>query len=148
MRRHETLEEENAEEHINLTPLIDVALVVLIIFVVIAPLLNVDKISLASAGSKVEKEMVSSDNKNRICLRVYPDNHVTLNEKEIALSHLQTELQKIVEKFPNLLAKEYAPLLLQDKRSHFGVYQEIKNQLETLGFEQIDIVLLPAEGQP
>ena len=49
--------EEGSEElHINLTPLIDVVFVLLIMFIVIAPLLELDRIQLASSAGKAIKE--------------------------------------------------------------------------------------------
>ena len=47
---------EGEESLLNLTPLIDVVFVVLIIFILIAPMLDVDKVQLASTHAKENSE--------------------------------------------------------------------------------------------
>jgi biopolymer transport protein ExbD len=127
------IEEEPYEEpHINLTPLIDVVFVVLITFMVIAPLLDADKVQLA-AGSEQAKRVESSGS---ISVTVKQDNTIWVDGRNIALSELRGWLTQARVRNPKAV-----PKLIHDKRAQFGTYQEIKNILETCGFEEMDLLV-------
>ncbi len=124
------------EPAINLTALIDVVFVVLIMFIIIAPLLEMDQVELASHPSTELSGGVQEN--SPISIRVLADNTVQLNKKTVALGNLTALLKEAKQKFPN--AK---PQLLHDKKAQFGTYQEIKNSAEAAGFRQLDIILQP-----
>ena len=121
------------ETSINLTPLIDVVFVILIMFIVVAPLLEVDKVELASGyeNSSVEKQ-------SRLTLHVYADDSITLNHKPVTLKQLATIVERAKIRLPN----EH-PQLYQDKKASFGTYQEVKTLLAKAGFEELDVILKP-----
>jgi len=124
-----------SEGMINLTPLIDVVFVVLISFMIISPMLEVENISLATAG-------VSSKNQNKPSdhFKVYvkSDNSIWIDNKSISL----LELKKIAYK--NFISKK-RPIVFHDEKASFGTYQKIKNLLEITGFEEMEIALAPYE---
>ncbi len=125
------------EPPINITALIDVVFVILIMFIVIAPLLDVDNIELAGGrGDKAAETIIQED--NPITIRVYPDNSVQFNGHKILLPQLTPLLTKARKDYPG--AK---PQVLHDRRGHFGTYQAIKNSVESAGFQEMDIVLAP-----
>ena len=120
---------------INLTPLIDVVFVVLISFIVIAPLLEVENINLASSLKTKTEKIISHSN---ISIKVKEDNSIIIDNKLVTL----LELEKILKEKKSL-NKNQIPKLYHDKNAAFGTYQSIKNMLENLGFEQVDLVLQP-----
>lgn len=128
------MEEEPIEEPlINLTPLIDVVFVVLIAFMIIAPLLDVDKIQLAIGSDQAKR---SDGIKTALIITVRQDNTIWVEGQVIALSDLKNLLSQTRKKNPRAI-----PKLIHDKRAQFGTYQEIKNMLEACGFEEMDLVV-------
>jgi len=138
-RRLPTLldEEESEESLINLTPLIDVVFVVLIAFMIIAPLLDVDKVQLAT-GPEASSKKESLQQTAPLSITVREDNTIWIGQQRIALSELKTFLAQEKKKHPGAI-----PKLLQDRRAQFGTYQAVKNQVEACGFEELDVVLQP-----
>ncbi len=132
-RRNVHLEDLSDEAALNLTPLIDIVLVVLVCFVLIAPLLEIDQVELARGASRFD---ASSMHKSRINIYVEKDNQIRINNKLINVNDLRDELTSLKGLYP-----DEAPQLFQDKKSEFGIYQEVKNQVEEMGFTQLDVIL-------
>ena len=126
----ETAEDE--EPPINLTPLVDVVFVVLITFMIIAPILNVDQVDLASGGLMTKKEAKSTP----LAVTISKDSSLLYQGKEITPENLRAILKSQKIRFPN-----ESPQLLADKNAAFGKYQEVKNLFEECGFEQMDVIL-------
>lgn len=133
--KHAATEDEGL---INLTPLIDVVFVVLIMFIIIAPMLEVDKVQLAQASTKESKEMTVLQENSPITLRVRADNTIWLNNNKVAEEDLVTLLKLAKKQNP-----EKIPQLFHDKKAFFGTYQIVKNSLESAGFHELDILLEP-----
>ncbi len=136
-KRFRSLPEDDSvdEPLINLTPLIDVVFVVLITFMLIAPILDVDSVALAESGPVSQKEASSN---SPISISVHADNTIWYQGKPIALSQLERVLKAEKERHPKAI-----PQLIHDSRAQFGTYQSLKNMLETAGFEQMDVILKP-----
>ena len=131
-----SLEEELPDEPlVNLTPLIDVVFVVLISFMLIAPVLDVDSVLLAPGGSSGHKNSPS----HPLAISIHADDTIWLQGKQIGLHDLEQFL--ILEKNRRPLE---TPQVIPDARSHFETYQRVKNALEASGFEQMDILLRPS----
>ncbi|NGX32538.1 MAG: Biopolymer transport protein ExbD [Candidatus Anoxychlamydiales bacterium] len=122
------------ENLINLTPLIDVVFVVLISFILIAPLLEVDHINLAEGSTKSDKNIEQTS----IVLKVKEDNSILINNRLVTLLELKDLLKEKKRSNPNQI-----PQLYHDKKATFGSYQSIKNLVELSGFEKLDVVLQP-----
>lgn len=121
------------EATINLTPLIDVVFVILIMFIVIAPLLEVDRIQLAEGVSET-----SISESSPILIHVHADNTITYNKVPITLESLPTYLARARRESPTS-----APHLYHDARASFGTYQAVKNAVEQAGFSTLDVILKP-----
>lgn len=133
--RNETIEEPT----VNLTPLIDVVFVILIMFIVIAPLLELDRIELAESTSQSHQETHSVNESSPISLHVHQNNTISLNGHLIDRSELLQKLKDAKSAFPKAI-----PQVFHDKNATFGTYQFIKNASESAGFSQIDIILKPS----
>ena len=125
---------------INLTPLIDVVFVVLIMFILVAPMMELDRIQLASAPPHTTKEMVAVQEQSSVTIRVNADNSIDVNGKRVMHEQLLSLLKKAKEKHLKSI-----PQLFHDKKASFGTYQFVKNTVESSGFEQLDIILQPGE---
>lgn len=127
------------EPTVNLTPLIDVVFVILIMFIVIAPLLELDRIELANgAGTALEKNLAVQET-SPISIHVLRDNTIWVDHRLMTMSELSVYLQQAKQRYPSS-----KPQLLHDRQAHFGVYQAIKNAVESAGFAQMDVILKPA----
>lgn len=129
---------ESDDSLLNLTPLIDVVFVLLITFILIAPLLKYDRIELSRGKDQKKEEQLPTENRNSITIRVYEDNEITINERSVLASELLPLLISLKERHPSEI-----PLLFHDKKASFGTYQMIKNSVETAGFSELDILLKP-----
>ena len=126
------------EPPINLTPLIDVVFVILIMFIVVAPLLEMEKIELPRA-SLASKDISNVKEKSAITIEVTKDNSIQINHKKVSLNQLVNQLKDLKKTFPS-----EKPQLFHDQKAFFGTYQEIKTALEVAGFEEMDLILKPS----
>ncbi len=127
-------EDENPE--LNMTPLLDVLFVLLILFILVAPLLQIDRVQLVTAleESKTLKT-ANFQTQSELIIEVDKNNQIRVNNKNIKLTDLKQHIESL--KIP----KQTTPILLQDKKSDFGTYETIKQTLESLDFKQLDIIL-------
>ena len=135
MRRPFLFEEEDNEE-VNLTPLIDVVFVVLIMFILVAPLVEIDRIQLAPAGGERKADMTSFDENSNIKIHVYADNTIWLDGVMVTPQELNATLKGHSQ-------KNLSPQIFHDRKAHFGTYQSVKNAVEDAGFQSVDIILKP-----
>jgi biopolymer transport protein ExbD len=127
------------EPTVNLTPLIDVVFVILIMFIIIAPLLELDRVELAEAPPAALASAPSVQETSPITIHVHQDNTIWLNDRAIVPADLVMLLSEAKAKFP-----QAHPQVFHDKKAHFGTYQAVKNAAESAGFTHIDIILKPA----
>lgn len=127
------------EPTINLTPLIDVVFVILIMFILVAPLLELDRIDLATAPMRSVEESANIREQSPITIHVHKDNTISLNRKTIALEKLSAELKETKHYYPHA-----RPQVYQDREAYFGTYQGVKNAVEEAGFDAMDIILKPS----
>ncbi len=121
---------------VNLTPLIDVVFVVLIIFMILAPMLDLDKVELAPGGVR-SKDFFSSEN-SPIMIHVHKDNSIWINRYQVSVKQLEKLLHEAKKRYP-----QEVPQLFHDRHAQFGTYQKVKNAVEAAGFSKMDIVLKP-----
>ncbi len=126
------------ETPINLTPLIDVVFIVLIMFIIIAPMVELDRVQLASAAQHDNKEMAVVQEDNPVAIHVHDDNSIWINRRVVTEKELLQILKQAKRNYPQKI-----PQLFQDKKAQFGIYQTVKNAVEMAGFEQLDVILQP-----
>ena len=131
-------ESHSEDTQINLTPLIDVVFVVLIMFIIIAPMLELDRVTLSNAAKSDAKEMTSVQDHSPISIYVHEDNSIWMNNHIVPEKKLIELLRQAKKSYP-----ERIPQLFHDKKAHFGTYQTVKNAVEIAGFEQLDVILQP-----
>lgn len=127
-----------AEAEINLTPLIDVCFVILIMFILVAPLLEMDRVELAVGPPLDPKNASLVQEKSAVTIRVFSDDVVSINEQNVPLGQLKGHLSFLKQKNP-----EAKPQVFQDRNSKFGTYQSVKNAVEAAGFREMDVILKP-----
>jgi Biopolymer transport protein len=126
--------EEHADEGLlNLTPLIDVVFVILVMFILIAPMIEIDHIHLAE-GAHTEKTHDSA--RKGLTIHVRADGSILVNHHLIKMTELEQTFKRLHDESPHAF-----PQLFQDKEAKFGTYQSVKNALERAGFESLDVIL-------
>jgi biopolymer transport protein ExbD len=141
MRKRDPLyKKEIASEEglINMTPLIDVVFVVLIMFIIVAPMLELDKVQLATSGQTENKPKSNATESSPVTIHVRADNTIWMNAKSVTVPQLTAILKDAHRKHPHR-----TPQLFHDKKAQFGTYQSIKNAVEEAGFEEMDVILQP-----
>ncbi len=129
---------QDEEPVINLTPLIDVVFVILIMFIVVAPLLDYENVELAEASSSEFSQSKSVAATSPISIHVKADNTIHVNGVCVGCDALTARLRQLREEYP-----QANPQLFQDKRAQFGSYQKVKNAVEAAGYASLDLILSP-----
>jgi len=101
------------QPQVNLTPLIDVVFVILIMFIVVAPLLELDKVELAEGP---HDGMHSAHDKGPITIHVRQDNTLWLNEKPTQMGALTEFLVLAKRQYPTAV-----PQLYHDRKAHLYI---------------------------
>ncbi|MFZ7127735.1 MAG: protein TolR [Desulfobacterales bacterium] len=121
---------------INVTPFVDVMLVLLIIFMVTAPMMvqgvNVDlpEVTAKPLDSEEENLVVSID----------ADGRIFINELQVAPEGLADKLGKVLEG-----GKEPAVYLKADKSIPYGVVVGVMADIKSAGVEKLGMVTLPGD---
>ncbi len=120
-----------ALSEINVTPFVDVMLVLLIIFMVTAPLLKqgIDVDLPKAKGSSLSKE-------ERFTITVKKDESIYLNKKRISQTELVKKLKAISKINPDVF-------LEADKNVHYGKVVEVMGEIKAAGIEKLGMITEP-----
>ena len=123
--------EQNSE--INVTPFVDVMLVLLIIFMVAAPLASVSvKVELPEAVAKP-----STTPPKPFYISIQKDGSVYLGDRPIEVQDIGKELKKqIIRRDPS---KERI-YIRADQQTHYRDFLEVMNKLQDEGFYQVALI--------
>ena len=122
------------KSEINITPLVDVMLVLLIVFMIAAPLLSV---GVPVNLPKTEAKSLSSQ-KDPLTVTIDSNGKVFIQEKEIAFDQLATKLNAISEN--GYKEKIY---IRGDRSTDYGKILKVMARINTAGFENIGLVTDP-----
>lgn len=122
------------KSEINITPLVDVMLVLLIVFMIAAPLLSV---GVPVNLPKTEAKSLSSQ-KDPLTVTIDSYGKVFIQEKEIAFDQLVTKLNAISEN--GYKEKIY---IRGDRSADYGKILKVMARINTAGFENIGLVTDP-----
>lgn len=125
---------------INVTPLVDVMLVLLIIFMVTAPLLQQGvEVALPKASAPAMK----ADTETSLVISVARDGAITMANEGVDLKKLGESLQAIVANNPNKQV-----LLRADQSVPYGVVAQVMAEARRAGVQRLGMVTQPADGAP
>jgi len=116
---------------INVTPLVDVVLVLLIIFMVTAPLMHrgID-IDLPRTATQ------TSENEERLIVSVDKNGQLFINDIQIPMEDLKDQLQK---RIPYLRTKN-AVFLRADKSLRYEVIMDVMDEIKRSGIPTVGLV--------
>ena len=125
---------------INVTPMVDVMLVLLIIFMVSAPLLTVGvPLDLPQAQAK----SLDQDNQKPLQLSVDIKGKVFINDAEVDLNELVSKLKAITDARGGM---EERIFMRADKRADYGTVAKVMGLLSGAGFKRLALVTEVEQG--
>ena len=120
---------------INVTPFVDVMLVLLIIFMVTAPMmiqgLNVDLPEATAKPLDSEKE--------HLIITIDKDHHVHINDYQVTMESLSAKLIKILQS-----RRDREVYLKADKNIPYGIVVQVMAEIKGAGVEQLGMITEPA----
>jgi len=117
---------------INVTPLVDVMLVLLIIMMLVAPLLQQGvAVRLPTATNTTDKP----ETQDQTVLAISQDKHMYLNARPIQEGELATKLNEILEN-----KKEKIVLIKADEEVEYSAVMAAMDQLHLAGIEDIGLI--------
>jgi biopolymer transport protein TolR len=124
------------KNEINVTPLVDVVLVLLIIFMVITPMLQRGKSVTLPKATHITKDKAESD---PMILSVTPDKKMFLENDEYDAAGLETKLREEIETNPTkrVLLKGDSTLQVGDVRKVMEIARKAKAKSIALGVEEL-----------
>ena len=124
---------------INVTPMVDVMLVLLIIFMVSAPLLTVGvPLDLPQTQAKSLEQ-----DKTPLQLSVDVKGKVFINDTEVAMADLIPKLKAITEARGGMDERIY---MRADKKADYGTVAKVMGQLSGAGFKRLALVTEVEQG--
>ena len=122
---------------INVTPLCDVMLVLLIIMMIVAPLLQQGvSVTLPKATNTVDKP----ETQGQTVIAIASNKAIYLNAKPVTESELGTRINEILES-----KKEKIVLIKADEEVEYGAVMAAMDQLRQAGIEDIGLITEPKE---
>jgi biopolymer transport protein TolR len=125
---------------INVTPMVDVMLVLLIVFMVSAPLLTVGvPIDLPRSDAK----SLDQDNKEPLVIAVNAEGKVYLSNTEIPLNELVAKLKAVTDARGGADERIY---VRADKTIEYGTIMRVMGRLSAAGFRRVALVTEVEQG--
>ncbi|RMG02386.1 MAG: protein TolR [Nitrospirae bacterium] len=123
--------EKRVMSEINVTPFVDVMLVLLVIFMVTAPLLKQGlDVDLPRAKGK------SLPSEERIVVTVKRNGKIYLNRREVSMKELERRLRAISKRNPSLY-------LQADRRVSYGLVVKVMGEIKSAGIEKVGLMTEP-----
>ena len=123
---------------INVTPLVDVMLVLLIIMMLVAPMLQQGvSVKLPEAANTVDKPEVQG----QTVVAIGRDKSMYLNAKPVQEAEMATRVNELLEN-----AKEKIVLIKADEEVEYGAVMAAMDQLRQAGVEDIGLITDPKKG--
>ena len=123
---------------INVTPMVDVMLVLLIIFMVTAPLLTA---GVAVDLPKTRAKLLSQD-KEPLTITIEKNGKIFLQETEVQSEELVPRLTAIAEN-----GYDQRIFVRGDKAVDYGIVMSVMGELNAAGFRRIGLVTEPPRGK-
>jgi biopolymer transport protein ExbD len=120
--------------NINVTPMVDVMLVLLIIFMVITPMVQ-NKVNVDLAKSIDASPMPDADHEDAVVVAVTRDGKVYLGANQTSSGDLGP---RITDMLQNKTNKEV--FLRADARSNYGVVMEVIDNIRTSGVDTLGVL--------
>lgn len=129
-----TSEQDDVVSEINITPLVDVMLVLLIVFIVTAPLLtNTVKVNLPKAAPTQV-----TDQTKAVVISVNPKGEIYLDKDKVTLEHFEQTIQTRKAANPKLALN-----LNADETVPYGTVAKLLASIERVGVDKLSVITSP-----
>jgi len=135
-------EGKKVNSNINVTPMVDVMLVLLIIFMVITPMLQ-NKVNVELAQTNNAVAMPDADHEDAVVVAVTRDSKIFLGQDEISLADLGSKVSDMLQNKTNKMVYFRA-----DERAHYGTVMDAIDAVRTSGVEQVGLLTEQRESAP
>jgi biopolymer transport protein ExbD/biopolymer transport protein TolR len=125
---------------INVTPMVDVMLVLLIIFMVVTPMLN-NKVNVDLAKTISAVPLPDADKDDAVKVSIVRDGRVYLGANQISLADLGPKAQALLENKPNKTV-----FIRADSRARYGVVMDAIDNLRTAGVDEVAFLTEPEQN--
>ena len=120
--------------NINVTPMVDVMLVLLIIFMVITPMIG-NKVYVDLPTATAALSMENANKEDAVTIAVTRDGHTYLGQDRVNVADLGA---KVAAKLENKTDKEV--FLRADQRANYGKVMDAVDQIRTAGVSQLGLL--------
>jgi len=120
--------------NINVTPMVDVMLVLLIIFMVITPMVQ-NKVNVNLARTTEADLMPDAEKEDAVVVAITRDNHVYLGANQVDVDSLGGKVADMLTNKTNKLI-----YLRADARSQYGKVEDAIDSVRTAGVDQIGLL--------
>jgi biopolymer transport protein ExbD len=135
-------EGKKVNSNINVTPMVDVMLVLLIIFMVITPMLQ-NKVNVDLAQSTTATPMDDANKEDSIVVAITRDSRVYLGQNQITIANLGTEVSSELTNKTNKIVYFRA-----DSRAHYGTVMDAIDAVRTAGVEEVGMLTQQPSATP
>jgi biopolymer transport protein TolR len=122
---------------INVTPLVDVMLVLLIIFMVTVPMMDQ---GVTLDLPKTKGNPLESTAEEQLVLKVLKDKSLRLNDRQIGLEALKVKIPSLFKD-----RKDRTIYVRADKNVTYGFVAYVVGELRSLGVEKLGLVTIPLD---
>ncbi|MDV2467452.1 biopolymer transporter ExbD [Acinetobacter chinensis] len=126
--------EDDVVSEINVTPLVDVMLVLLIVFIVTAPLMtNSVKVNLPKAAPTQ-----STQENKAVVLSVNPAGEIFLDKQKVRIEQFENDLKQL-----KATKQDLSLSLNADKGVNYGTVAKLLAGIERVGVDKLSIITIP-----
>lgn len=119
---------------INVTPLVDVMLVLLVVFMITAPMMqqgiDIQLPKTAASGIETKSEPM--------IITIKPNNVILINDTKVSLDSLKGKIKGIFK-----TRKDKQVYIKADKKVDYGIVAEVIADVKAAGIENVGLVTLP-----
>ncbi len=119
---------------INVVPMADIMLVLLIIFMVVTPMLQ-KGFSVDMAKAELARDMPDADKEDAVVIAVSRDGKIYLGSEQIAIEDLKNQVQDVVA-----TRTDKTVYIKSDARAKYGKVTAVVDEVRTAGVDQIGLL--------
>jgi biopolymer transport protein ExbD/biopolymer transport protein TolR len=120
--------------NINVTPMVDVMLVLLIIFMVITPMLE-NKVNVNLAQTENAVAMDDASKEDAVTIAITRDSKVFLGQDQVTLADLGSKVNDLLQNKTTKMV-----YFRSDARSHYGTVMDAIDAVRTAGVDEVGLL--------
>jgi biopolymer transport protein TolR len=128
--------------NINVTPMVDVMLVLLIIFMVITPMLQ-NKVNVDLANSSTATPMDDANKEDAVVVAITRDSRIYLGQNQTTVANLGSQVTDDLSKQTSKVV-----FFRADSRAHYGTVMDAIDAVRTAGVEEVGMLTQQQQQAP